>query len=149
MKKLHTRLTAHFSCVCCLLHSCQVIFFFMAVLIIRSLLGAFSMWTVFRIHKPVIWSLLNVLVVCEIVQSTRLWSALCHARFSLQGKNPCYALRELSPSHVMLWTKCHLWLFMYALLQCNIPIFALDICKTDLVLQVKRAEYKMGVGGGV
>jgi hypothetical protein len=35
---------------------------------------------------------------------------------------------------------------MYALLQCNIPIFTLDICKTDLVLEVKRAEYKMGGG---
>jgi len=74
----------------------------MAVLITRSLLKAFCTCTVFRIHKPVIWSQLNVLVVFEIVQSMCLWSAVCHAQSSLQGKNSCYTLQELSLSHVML-----------------------------------------------
>ena len=114
----------HFSRLCCVLHTCQVIFFFVAVLILRSLLEVSFMWTVFRIHKPVIWSLLNILVVCDIVQSVCLWSAL---------------------SHAMLCTKCHLWLLMYALLQCNVPrIFTLHICKTDMVLQMKVAEYRVG-----
>lgn len=146
MKKLHRHLT-EFTHLCCVLHSFQVIFFFVAVLIIRSLLGVFSMWTVFRIHKPVIWLLLNILVVCETAQSVCLWSALSYAWFSLQGKNPCYPLQELSLSHSMLSTKCHLLLFMYALLQCNVPrIFILYIYKTDMVLQVKMAAYKMGGG---
>jgi len=147
MKKIHMHLTVHFSHLCCVLHTCQVIFFFVTVLILSSLLGVFSMWTVFRIHKPVIWLLLNILVVCMIVRSVCLWSALSHAWFSHQGKNPCYPLQELSLSHAMLWTKCHLWLLMYALLQCNVPrIFTLHICKTDMVLQMKMAEYKGGGG---
>jgi hypothetical protein len=31
---------------------------------------------------------------------------------------------------------------MYALQQCNVLIFTLDICKTNMVLQVKMAVYK-------
>jgi hypothetical protein len=85
----------HFSYLCCVLQSSQVIFFFMAVLIIRRLLGACCILTVFKIHKPVIWSLWNVLVVCEIVQSVFV-VGFVPCLISLQGMKPCYLLQELS-----------------------------------------------------